>query len=120
RSRGSAYSARGCDGQHFGRTGAALVSRRASLRSARLLHCGQRAKAHARSGWFAPSSERRDAARKLCHQSAARGRGRRMILPIDRALLDKNLLAAALGSIKTWSTWLAVLRAAFGLPLSEA
>jgi Terminase large subunit, ATPase domain len=38
---------------------------------------------------------------------------------IDRALHDKQLLGAALGPIKPWSTWLAVLRAAFGLPLDE-
>jgi Terminase large subunit, ATPase domain len=37
----------------------------------------------------------------------------------DRALLDRNLLGATLGDIAPWSTWLAVLRASFGLPLSE-
>src|SRR5262245_10921147 len=42
------------------------------------------------------------------------------LLPIDRALTDRNLLGAGLGDLASWSTWLAVLRAAFGLPLSEA
>ncbi len=41
-------------------------------------------------------------------------------LPIDAALRDRNLLGAALGDIGSWSTWLAALRAAFGLPLNEA
>jgi hypothetical protein len=39
-------------------------------------------------------------------------------LPIDRALLDPRLLGAALGDAATWQTWLAVLKAAFGWPLS--
>jgi hypothetical protein len=39
---------------------------------------------------------------------------------IDRALLDRHLLGAALGDPDTWSVWLAVLRATFGLDLSEA
>ena len=39
---------------------------------------------------------------------------------IDRALRDPNLLGAALGDRGPWKTWLAVLRAAFGLPLDEA
>ena len=38
---------------------------------------------------------------------------------IDVALTDKRLLGAALGNNVTWSAWLAVLRAAFGLPLSD-
>ena len=38
---------------------------------------------------------------------------------IDRALTDANLLGAALGPVEPWSTWLAVLRAAFALPLSD-
>lgn len=38
---------------------------------------------------------------------------------IDIALSDPHLLGAALGDVATWSTWLAVLRAAFGLPLSH-
>ena len=37
------------------------------------------------------------------------------LIGIDRALLDKNLLGAALGDTASWSQWLAVLRAAFGL-----
>ena len=36
---------------------------------------------------------------------------------IDAALTDPNLLGAALGDPNSWTTWLAVLRAAFGLPL---
>jgi hypothetical protein len=39
---------------------------------------------------------------------------------IDGALCDRNLLGAALGDPKTWSNWLTVLRAAFGLPLDAA
>jgi hypothetical protein len=38
---------------------------------------------------------------------------------IDEALTDGNLLGAALGDASTYPTWLAVLRAAYGLPLSE-
>jgi hypothetical protein len=38
---------------------------------------------------------------------------------IARALNDQNLLGAGLGDTATWSTWLATLRAAFALPLSE-
>lgn len=37
---------------------------------------------------------------------------------IDQALRDPNLLGAALGLSPTWSTWIAVMRATFGLPLS--
>jgi hypothetical protein len=40
-------------------------------------------------------------------------------LAIDRALLDRRLLGAALGNPASWSTWIAVLRAAFGLPLDD-
>jgi hypothetical protein len=40
-------------------------------------------------------------------------------LPIDRVLADPRLLGAALGDIGTWSTWLAVLKAAFALSLSD-
>jgi phage terminase large subunit-like protein len=36
---------------------------------------------------------------------------------IDRCLRNKRLLGAALGDAGSWSTWLAVLRASFGLPL---
>jgi hypothetical protein len=38
---------------------------------------------------------------------------------IDRAF-GKHLLGAALGDMVTWSTWLVVLKAAFGLPLDSA
>jgi phage terminase large subunit-like protein len=38
---------------------------------------------------------------------------------IDAALSDRRLLGAALGDSASWSTWIAVLRAAFGLPLDE-
>ena len=38
---------------------------------------------------------------------------------IDRALRNKRLLGAALGDSGSWVTWLAVLRAAFGLPLDD-
>jgi hypothetical protein len=38
---------------------------------------------------------------------------------IDEALLDSNLLGAALGDASTYATWLTVLRAAYGLPLSK-
>jgi hypothetical protein len=40
-------------------------------------------------------------------------------LTIDQALTDPNLLGAALGQTQSWSTWLTVLRAAFGEQLSE-
>ena len=43
-------------------------------------------------------------------------------ISIDRAILDENLLGAALGdprSWHSWSRWLAVLRAAFALPMSD-
>ena len=36
---------------------------------------------------------------------------------IDRAFKDQRLFAAALGDLATWEVWLAVLSAAFGLPL---
>jgi hypothetical protein len=39
---------------------------------------------------------------------------------IDAALYDKRLLGAALGDASTWSPWIATLKAAFGLPLSES
>jgi hypothetical protein len=38
---------------------------------------------------------------------------------IDRALRNKRLLGAALGDAGSWVTWLAVLRAAFGLSLDD-
>ncbi len=37
----------------------------------------------------------------------------------DDALRDRHLLGAALGDAASWSTWLAILRAAAGLPLSS-
>lgn len=37
---------------------------------------------------------------------------------IDRALADPHLLGATLGDISTWGTWLAALKAAFGLQLT--
>jgi hypothetical protein len=40
-------------------------------------------------------------------------------ISIDQALADPKLLGAALGDISTWQTWLAVLRAAFGLDLNS-
>jgi hypothetical protein len=39
-------------------------------------------------------------------------------ITVDAALTHPDLLGAALGNPTTWSTWLAVLKAAFGLPLS--
>jgi len=40
------------------------------------------------------------------------------VIGIDRALLDKRLLGAALGDAASWATWLVVLRASFGLKLT--
>jgi hypothetical protein len=42
------------------------------------------------------------------------------IFTIDQALQDKNLLGAALGDPSSWSTWLAVLKAAFGQQLNRS
>ena len=39
-------------------------------------------------------------------------------LPIDKVLTDPRLLGAGLGDIATWATWLIVLKAAFGQPLT--
>jgi hypothetical protein len=39
---------------------------------------------------------------------------------IDRALTDKRLLGAALGDVRSWLTWLTILKATFALPLTEA
>jgi hypothetical protein len=39
---------------------------------------------------------------------------------IERALADRRLLGGALGDLASWATWLAVLKGAFGLPLSDA
>src|SRR5262245_49489503 len=41
-------------------------------------------------------------------------------LAIDRVLRDERLLGAALAPIETWTTWLAVLKAAFARPLDDA
>jgi hypothetical protein len=41
------------------------------------------------------------------------------LLPIDEVLTDNRLLGAQLSDISTWTTWFAVLKAAFALPLSE-
>jgi phage terminase large subunit-like protein len=41
------------------------------------------------------------------------------VFNIDRALSDPRMLGAALGDSASWQTWLAVLRASFGLPLDE-
>ena len=52
-----------------------------------------------------------------CHRLAE---GQAMsAITIDRALLDPKLLGAALGPAETWSTWLAALKAAFGIALTE-
>jgi phage terminase large subunit-like protein len=40
-------------------------------------------------------------------------------ITIDTALSNKQLLGAALGDPETWQTWVAVLKATFGLPLDE-
>lgn len=37
---------------------------------------------------------------------------------IDRMLTDPRLLGSQLGDISTWATWLAILKAAFALPLA--
>lgn len=42
------------------------------------------------------------------------------VIAIDRALQDPQLLGAALGDPKTWATWLAALKAAFGIKLTRA
>jgi hypothetical protein len=41
------------------------------------------------------------------------------VIPIDTALMDPQLLGAALGDHHTFTRWLAVLRAAFALPMSD-
>ena len=40
-------------------------------------------------------------------------------LTIEQALRDTNLLGAALGNLHSWSSWLTVLKAAFGQELTE-
>jgi hypothetical protein len=42
------------------------------------------------------------------------------LISIDAALVDKNLLGAALGKPDSWQTWQVVLKSAFALPLSES
>lgn len=44
---------------------------------------------------------------------------RERAMQIDTALADKHLLGAALGDTATWATWLATLKAAFGLQLTR-
>jgi hypothetical protein len=39
---------------------------------------------------------------------------------IDRCLRDRNLLGAAIGDIVTWKPWIAVLKAAYGLQLTDS
>jgi hypothetical protein len=41
-------------------------------------------------------------------------------ITVDQALRDRLLLGAALGNANSWASWLAVLRASFGLELSPA
>jgi hypothetical protein len=41
-------------------------------------------------------------------------------ISIERAIRDQRLLGAALGTLDTWAIWTAVLKAAFGLPLTAA
>jgi hypothetical protein len=43
----------------------------------------------------------------------------RPAMRIDEAILDANLLGAGLGDPATWKPWLSILKAAFGLPLTE-
>src|SRR5262249_4989637 len=49
----------------------------------------------------------------------ARGRAMTKPFTIDQALVDRRLLGAALGDLGSWSSWLVVLKAAFGLPLDD-
>jgi hypothetical protein len=42
----------------------------------------------------------------------------RQLITIANALADKQLLGAALGDLLTWRTWIAVVKAAYGEPLS--
>src|SRR5271163_1149948 len=44
----------------------------------------------------------------------------RASVTIDRALANPKLLGAALGDLSSWSTWIAVLCAAYGQPLDRA
>ena len=40
-----------------------------------------------------------------------------MAVEIDRALLDRRMLGGGFDNLRTWLTWIAVLKAAFGSPL---
>jgi hypothetical protein len=42
-----------------------------------------------------------------------------MAVEIDRALLDRRMLGIGFDDLSTWRTWIAVLKAAFGLPLNQ-
>ena len=55
---------------------------------------------------------RRDTSRRTLPNEAPRHQHR-------RGARDRNLLGAALGDATSWSPWIAILRAAFGLPLDE-
>jgi hypothetical protein len=41
------------------------------------------------------------------------------IIPIEQALLDKNLLGAGLGDPTTWAMWFTTVKAAYGRPLTS-
>jgi hypothetical protein len=41
------------------------------------------------------------------------------MINIDHALQDPKLLGAALGEPETWATWMAVLKAGFGIALTD-
>jgi hypothetical protein len=40
-------------------------------------------------------------------------------IAIDQALIDQQLLGAALGDQASWGVWLTIMRAAYGLPLTD-
>ena len=42
------------------------------------------------------------------------------MITIDHALHDPKLLGGSLGAPETWATWMAILKAAFGITLSDA
>ena len=48
------------------------------------------------------------------------GNGQTTELTIEQALRDTNLLGAALGNPNSWSSWLTVLKAAFGQELTAS
>jgi hypothetical protein len=72
-----------------------------------------------------PQSRRRypgmaNAKKRAGREDVRRGKGiQASPIALDRALTDQNLLGAGLGDIETWKVWLAVLRAAFALPMSD-